>query len=143
MAFFKRKPLLLVRGARRKERPLSKVRRARIRNAILIVLGVLIVLWSVQYSRIRGQRKQALMEILRLQEAVQEFRWDHERCPHDLEELSTPPAGGQAYYRRDFKDPWQRRYRMICPGRIFVDSADVISPGPDGEMYTSDDVKPH
>jgi len=89
------------------------------------------------------QRKQALVEILRLQEAVTEFRWDHERCPHDLQELSYPPAGGQAYYRRDFKDPWERPYRMVCPGRLFVESADVISAGPDGEMYTNDDVKPH
>ena len=124
-ALFKRKHLLLVSPTRKKERPVSKVRRARIRNTVLIVLGLIVVVWSVQYSRIRGQRKQALVEILRLQEAVQEFRWDHGRCPHDLEELSYPPAGGQAYYRRDFKDPWRRPYRMICPGRVYRRDLDV------------------
>jgi hypothetical protein len=143
MPFFKRKPFLLVKGARKKERPIAKVRRARIRNAILAVLGLAVVVWSVQYSRIRGQRKQALVEILRLQEAVREFRWDHDRCPHDLMELSTPPAGGQAYYRKSLEDPWRRPYRMICPGRLFTESADLASAGPDGEMYTNDDVKPH
>lgn len=143
MALFRRKPFLLVKSSRKKERPAAKVRRARIRNAVIAVLGILVVLWSVQYSRIRGQRKQALVEILRLQEAVKEFRWDHGRCPHELEELSFPPAGGQAYYRRSYDDPWSRPYAMVCPGRLFVDSADVVSAGPDGEMYTNDDVKPH
>jgi hypothetical protein len=143
MAILRRKPLLLGGGSRKKERPLGKVRRARIRNAILVVLGVLVGVWAVQYSRIRGQRQQALMEVLRLQEAVRAFRWDYERCPHDLEELSYPPAGGRAYYSKELRDPWDRPYRMVCPGRLFEGSADVSSPGPDGEMYTNDDVKPH
>jgi hypothetical protein len=138
-----RKPYLFTVGAKKKERSVNKVRRARIRNAVLAVLGLLVVVWSVQYSRIRAQRKQALIEILRLQESVRKFRWDHERCPHDLQELLHPPAGGDPYYRRDLVDPWDAEYEMGCPGRSFPDSADIMSAGPDGELYTVDDVKPH
>jgi len=143
MALLRRKPIILSRRSFPADRPGRKVRRARIRNAILVVLGVIIAVWAVQYSRIRGQRKQALVEILGIQEAVRKFRWDNERCPHDLEELGYPPVGGQPYYRMGFKDPWGRPYRVTCPGRAFAESADVLSPGPDGEFYTNDDVKLH
>lgn len=143
MALFSRKPFLFTVGTRKKERPLSKVRWARIRNVVLVILGILVVIWSVQYSKIRAERKQALLEILGMQEAVRKFRWDHERCPHELTELSYPPAGGEPYHRDRFEDPWGNEYIMSCPGRTFQESADIYSVGPDGESYTADDVKPH
>ncbi len=143
MPLLSKKPYLFVVGTRKKERPANKVRRARIFNSVLAVLGVLVVIWSVQYSRIRAERKQALVEILRMQDAVRKFRLDHERCPHELAELGYPPAGGEPYYRRGFTDPWNSPYDMACPGRTLSESADITSAGPDRERYTEDDVKPH
>lgn len=143
MPLLSKKSYLFTVGTRKKERPVNRLRRARIRNVILAVLGVFLVLWAVQYSRIRAERKQALMEMLGMQEAIRKFRWDHERCPGELSELSHPPAGGDPYYRPRLTDPWGNEYQMTCPGRTFSDSADLSSAGPDGEHYTADDVKPH
>jgi len=143
MALLRRDTRVQTIGKRKRTRALSRVPWARIRNVVLVVVGIMLLIWGVQYSRVRADRKQALMEILRLQEAVRKFRWDHERCPYDLEELKNPPAGGQPYYRRTLEDPWGRPYHMVCPGRTFEDSADVQSAGPDGDLDTADDVRPH
>ena len=143
MAIFGKKDFLFVVGGRKKERPAGKVLRSRVRNGIIVVVALTAGIWAVRYSQVGGERMQALVEILGLQEAVREFIWDQERCPQDLSELRYPPAGGQPYYRRGQVDPWGQEYRMSCPGRAAADVADIVSAGPDREFYTADDVKPH
>ncbi len=143
MALFGKKDFLFVVGGRKKERPASKVLRSRVRNGVLVLVVVVLGVWAVRYSQVGGERMQALLDILGLQEAVREFIWDQDRCPHDLVELKYPPAGGEPYYRRAVLDPWGLEYRMSCPGRVVEEMADIVSAGPDREFYTEDDVKPH
>jgi hypothetical protein len=80
------------------------------------------------------------MDFEQLRQATRLFRMDYGRCPHDLEELTRPPAGGTPYLARIPQDPWGNPFFLQCPGRWDETNVDVASRGPDGEWLGGDDI---
>ncbi len=113
---------------------------ARLKLSAVLALGVALVLVSLRQGEREARRRVALTDIDRILAAARTFRQDMDRCPHDLEELAHPPAGGVPYVEAVPVDPWGNPYFLQCPGRWLEDEADVASRGPDGEWDGGDDI---
>ncbi|MBN2716185.1 MAG: type II secretion system protein GspG [Deltaproteobacteria bacterium] len=120
---------------RRKLGPLAlKVRAVSIFLSVVLFVG-----WSTGWMANKRRVRQAQLDISRIVHAARLFRADYGRCPHNLEELVTPPEG--APYLRPLTDPWGQPYVLHCPSSIAPEDVDVQSLGPDGETTTEDNVK--
>ncbi|MFH1438373.1 MAG: type II secretion system protein GspG [Pseudomonadota bacterium] len=143
--FWRKKKFICVIEPRRKKARKAGGRFLRIRNIVIIVLGLFIVIWSVEYEKNRLKRRQAAVDILRLQETADEYLWENGRCPKEIEDIVRPSSAEakkkQPNWMRAILDPWGKKYEFICPGKKYQGSVDIISSGPDRSYYTIDDVK--
>jgi general secretion pathway protein G len=69
------------------------------------------------------------------------------KYPAALQELIAKPGDaamaskwGGPYMDKIAKDPWERDFQYVSPGKHNVDSFDVWSNGPDGQDGTADDI---
>jgi general secretion pathway protein G len=70
-------------------------------------------------------------------DAVTQYMIESSNCPRGIDELIS----GKFLDRNNGKDPWGSPLIMRCPGTNDTDGADVISPGPDKQEGTADDIK--
>ena len=72
-------------------------------------------------------------EVAKLRAAAEAWTRERHRCP-SVAELLRADATLRA------KDPWGHAYVLLCPGQN-GHAADAVSPGPDGELATEDDLR--
>ena len=81
--------------------------------------------------------------------AIENFKFDHGRCPNQLAELINPPqsegAEGQPlpYLYFDIwgvQDPWGQTYQYRCPAARSAEGFDLWSCGPNGISGDADDI---
>jgi hypothetical protein len=106
-----------------------------ISSAVLGLIGL-----GIRSELYDSRRRVALLEMEAIASAARVFRVDFGRCPHDMRELSHPPAGGTPYLASRSHDPWGGSYFLQCPGRWDVRNIDVATPGPDGQWLGGDDL---
>ena len=94
----------------------------------------------MEYERHKIKRKQAALDILRLNAMAEEFIWENGKCPESIEAMIFS-SGRRKNWEEEITDPWGKKYEFICPGRKNPDAADILSAGPDRDYYTIDDVK--
>jgi general secretion pathway protein G len=70
-------------------------------------------------------------------DAVTQYMIETPSCPHGIDELVT----GKFLDKGNAKDPWGSNLILRCPGTNETDGADVVSPGPDKQEGTADDIK--
>jgi hypothetical protein len=138
--FWRKKKYIFVIEPKKKEAKKTGSRFVRVRNIVIIVLGLFLVISSVEYERHKIKRKQAALDIIRLSEMVEEFIWENGKCPESLESIIFS-TGLRKNWEEEITDPWGKKYDMVCPGRKNTESADILSAGPDRSYYTMDDVK--
>ena len=113
------------------------LRGARVRQALLVVGGI-IVFASLRQRELRASQIRATRaEITTAARAIAAWRADHERpCPASINDLVS---GG--YLPEPPVDAWGRALRVTCPGRKEPQGFDVSSDGPDGEVGGLDRVQ--
>ena len=143
--FWRKKKFIFVIEPRKKKTSQAGGRFVRIRNIVIIVLVLFIVIWSVEYEKNKLKRRQAAVDILRLQETADEYLWENGKCPKGLEDLVRPTTAEAKKKTKNWMhgilDPWGKKYEIICPGKKYEGSVDIFSAGPDRSYYTLDDVK--
>ncbi|HEU5124359.1 MAG TPA: type II secretion system major pseudopilin GspG [Verrucomicrobiae bacterium] len=136
----------------------TNLRRAR-RSAftlieLLLVLAILGILAAIVVPKMAGRsedaRKQAATtQISAFKTALNTFEVDNGYYPkgqNGLVDLIKQPRDAQnwhgPYLDTDAvpKDPWQRDFIYVCPGKNNPSSYDVSSAGPDGQSGTDDDI---
>jgi hypothetical protein len=98
------------------------------------------VFFGLRHEGFESAQRAVLVEMEQIAKASLYFRQDLGRCPHDLGELTHPPAGAAPYLARESSDPWGRPYFFQCPGRWDVSEVDIASMGPDGAWLGGDDI---
>jgi general secretion pathway protein G len=96
--------------------------------------GVGVVLFrTFQKGKIKigGERVKAARE------AVTQYMLETPSCPHSIEDL----VSGKYLEKTNAKDPWGSNMIMRCPGTNDTEGADIVSPGPDKQEGTADDIK--
>jgi len=135
------------------------VRRAHLRRAftlieLLLVLVILTVLASIVVPRFTKRSEQARetaasTDIANLEVALDAFEVDCGRYPTAdegglralLEQPPTARGWRGPYLKKGLpKDPWGTPYIYRCPGQHNVDTYDLVSPGPDLQEGTADDI---
>jgi len=107
----------------------------------LLILFFLLILYSIYSHTVYKQNLRIVyVDILEISKAIENFRFDFNRCPKSLEELVFPPENKKQYLEEIPLDPWGTRYYFRCPGRWNKDSADIASAGPDKKFSTKDDI---
>lgn len=138
--FWRKKKFIFVIEPKKKETRKTRGRFVRIRNIIIIVVGIFIVISSVEYEKHKLKRKQAALDILRLREMAEEYLWVHGKCPENIEALVKSSLGKKKKWMEDILDPWGKKYDFVCPGRKGLNCVDILSAGPDRNYHTPDDV---
>jgi type II secretory pathway pseudopilin PulG len=110
--------------------------RRRAMLAILLVVGA--VFGLVQAMRTRASERATRLAIVEVEGAVRNFRSDHGRCPHSLDELVHPPLAGTRYLRETPRDGWGHPLLVRCPSFDDPDSVDVLAAGADGSFFDAD-----
>jgi type II secretory pathway pseudopilin PulG len=131
-----KKPMYIL-GEKRRIRPATRSLRRRLMVVFIVMLAATYLFWATAAMNERTRFKQALLDISRIQHATRLFRADHGRCPDNLKELITPPGDNQ--YLVNYKDPWGKPYKLICPARRDPGGVEVISGGPD-KSFTGNDT---
>lgn len=136
MAVYREKPKVFFPWERR--RGLRTVfRRARVRQALLIVASVVVFVLLRQRELRASDVRATRAEITTADRAIAAWRADHDRpCPSSLTDLVS---GG--YLSELPRDAWGRLLRVTCPGRKDPQAFDVSSDGPDGEPGGLDRVE--
>jgi general secretion pathway protein G len=96
--------------------------------------GVGVVLFrTFQKGKIKigGERVKAARE------AVTQYMLETPSCPHSIDDL----VSGKYLEKTNAKDPWGSNIIMRCPGTNDIEGADIVSPGPDKQEGTADDIK--
>ena len=106
---------------------------------IIVVLAIIGLIVAVVGRAVYKHWQEARLKIARIQvrevmHSVEQYVIAHDTCP-TLEQLVT-----EDYLRQLPKDPWGSPLILRCPGQHRKDPADVVSPGPDREAGTMDDV---
>lgn len=121
-----------------------KVYRTRLRRrlviGIVLFIGCSLVFLALFHERRSTQLRIARLDIEKIASASRHFRQDFGRCPHDINELAHPPAGGTPYISKAYIDPWGREYVFECPSRWDENKVDVATKGPDGQWFGDDDL---
>ena len=106
---------------------------------IMVVLAILgLVLGGVglmAYHRFTdAQQDTARNQTTTLEQAIMTYRASKRgKCPRTLLELRA-----SGYITKAPKDPWGNDYEFTCDGERA--EVEVLSPGPDGEAETDDDI---
>jgi type II secretory pathway pseudopilin PulG len=115
--------------------------RRRFRKVVVLIIGLLTIsyiLWAMEEIDEQTRRKQALLDISRIQHAARLFRADFGRCPSSLDELVSPP--GSVRYLIHYRDPWGQPYKLTCPARNDPGGVEVVSGGPDSSFSGNDTI---
>ena len=119
---------------------------------VVIIIGVLaaIMLPSFSGRSEEARRTRAKTEIeSTLGLALDMFEADTGSYPsteQSLDALITKPDGVKnwrgPYIKKSnrFEDPWKSKYHYQFPGQYNTFGYDLISPGPDGQVGTDDDI---
>lgn len=119
---------------------------------VVVIIGVLAAIMLPSFSgRSEEARKtRAKTEIeSTLGLALDMFEADTGRYPtseQGLDALIKKPDGALnwrgPYIKKsnNFEDPWKNKYRYQFPGQRNTSGYDLISPGPDGQLGTEDDI---
>jgi len=119
---------------------------------VLLVLVILVVLASMAVNVFWGAQEKADRNAAATQvgfyaRAMDRYRLDMKKYPGNLQDLVGKPSDAAAanrwggpYMDKIAKDPWDREYKYVSPGKHNVDSFDVWSAGPDGQDGTADDI---
>ncbi len=119
---------------------------------VLLVLVILVVLASFAVNIFWGtqdkaDRNAAATQVGFYKTAIDRFRLDTRQFPGSLDELRKKPSDatlanrwGGPYLDKIAKDPWDREYRFVAPGKHNPESFDVWSVGPDGQDGSADDI---
>jgi hypothetical protein len=85
-----------------------------------------------------AQRKTAMLRVKSVRDASAQFMMDNSNnCPRSVEDLVA-----QKYLdKANAKDTWGNPIILRCPGTNDPDNADVVSPGPDKQEGSADDIK--
>lgn len=127
----------MVLGDKRRRRSLGKLGR-RLRWVVIALVAAGCVGWSLETMEEETRVRQARVDISRIGHAARLFRADFGRCPLGVDELVTPPEGSA--YMGEARDPWGRKYRLMCPARLDPGGVDVVSGGPDGDNTSNDNI---
>jgi len=110
---------------------------------IMVVLAIIALLaggvGTAVFKQYRSaQRKTAMLRVKAVRDASAQFMMDNSNnCPRSVDDLVA-----QKYLdKNNAKDPWGNAIILRCPGTNDQDNADVISPGPDKQEGSADDIK--
>jgi general secretion pathway protein G len=106
---------------------------------IIVVLAIIGLIVAAVGRTVFKNWQDARLKIARIQvrdvaHTVEQYVIAHDTCP-SLEQLVN-----EEYLRQFPKDPWGSPLVLRCPGQHKRDPADIVSPGPDREFGTGDDV---
>lgn len=122
---------------------------------VLLVLAILGVITSMVVPRLVGRQKQAnvdatALSIKGIEQSLKLYALDHggeyPATQDGLAALMQAPSDNQAnrwrgpYLESLPRDAWGNAFHYAFPGQMNAHGADIISPGPDGDLNTSDDV---
>lgn len=140
--FFKRKKyIFVIEPEKKRKSPLSSSR-FKTKHIIFTVIGFIIIIGSIEYEKNKLKRRQAAVDILRLEEMVEQFIWENGRCPGSVDEIVEQKSKEISSSQYIF-DPWGKKYEIICPGKKNQSGFDIISAGPDKSLFTRDDISIH
>ncbi len=135
MIWWRKKKYLFVIEPKRKETKKERGRFAGIRSVLFLLLGIFVVISSVEYEKNKLRRRQAAVDILHLKESADHYFWEQGKCPDSLEDLVDKGK------KEAITDPWGKRYDLICPAEKSGAAVDIVSAGPDRNYHTVDDLK--
>ena len=125
---------------------------------MLIVLGILVVVFSLALPRFFSARERADEDATKAQiglirGALENYRLDTRKYPtteDGLQAFFQKPAESEGtsvsgwrgpYLDKELpKDPWGNEYQYACPAERGSGEFDIWSFGPDGEDNTEDDI---
>ena len=106
---------------------------------IMVVVAIIALILGgvgmMAFNRFRdAQTSTARNQTATIEEAVMTYRASKRgKCPRTLIELRA-----SGYLNKTPKDPWGNDYEFLCDSR--GTEVQVMSPGPDGEVETEDDI---
>jgi general secretion pathway protein G len=132
----------------------SRSRRGFTLVEVLLVLAILGVIMSLVVPRVMGRQEHALADATKLsingvEQALRMYALDHGgRYPsgsEGLDVLTTPPKRDDSRWRGPYlehraKDAWGSEFVYVSPGRRNPRGFDIVSPGPDLQPDTDDDI---
>lgn len=120
---------------------------------ILLVLAILGVIMAMVAPRLMGRQQHASADATRisivgLSQALKLYALDHSgefpATGAGIQVLMKNPGNDKRwrgpYLEKPARDAWGNEFEYQFPGRKNADSFDVVSPGPDRVMGTSDDI---
>ncbi len=118
---------------------------------ILLVVAIIGILVSLAAPRLAGRSEEARKQAARadieggINVALDLYEVDNGHYPSKLEDLISKPAEEDSwkgpYVKKGMpKDPWGTAYVYRFPGTRHSDSFDLLSPGPDRQEGTGDDI---
>ncbi len=123
---------------------------------VILVVVIIAMLAGIVLTRLHGHSEKARIaaakaQISSIKTALGSFEMDCGRFPTTSEGLIalvvkpsdlTPAAKWQPYMEESKipSDPWGWEYLYRCPGSENTTGYDLLSPGPDGEEGTEDDI---
>jgi general secretion pathway protein G len=110
---------------------------------IMVVLAIIALLaggvGTAVFKQYRSaQRKAAMLRVKAVRDASAQYMMDNSNnCPRSVDDLVA-----QKYLdKANAKDTWGSPIILRCPGTNDTDNADVVSPGPDKQEGSADDIK--
>ena len=112
---------------------------------IILVIALVGTLMTVLITNLTQKQDEAMkdtarLSMQRLMQNLEEYRIHHYKYPANLDALVENPGSKKwrgPYAEKDkLKDPWDQPFEYESDGR----KVKIISPGPDGEVGTEDDV---
>jgi len=120
---------------------------------LLLVLVILATLAAIVIPKFSGRTEQAKLtaartQISNIETALDAYETDLGSYPQGsdgLRSLMDKPANAEDWRGPYLKkaipaDPWGHPYVYDCPGKHNENGYDVMSPGPDGQAGTADDI---
>jgi len=115
---------------------------------LLLVLTILGILAAIVVPKIAGRgedarRSATVTQISSFKTALDMFEVDNGYYPKNLQDLVQQPHDAQKwrqYLDSIPNDPWGNPYVYIFPGKHNVNSYDILSAGPDGQLNNDDDI---
>jgi general secretion pathway protein G len=129
----------------------SRKKRGRVRRAaergftlleIMVVLAIIALIaggvgTAVFKNFKKAQVSTAKLRVKAVRDASAQYMMDNSNnCPHSVDDLVS-----QKYLdKNNAKDPWGSAMILRCPGTNDTDNADIVSPGPDKQEGSDDDI---